>query len=326
MRTLVSVLLAAACLAPTAARAQDRAGVPIEGFPNWEERLLLVLTNRARADPQADLADCPEGHCTERACYPDPLPPLAYALELNRAAGYVEDGDAARFHASVLNDTGTLDHTSPCPLHEDIGQRYLPAGTCEGTVACACQDGVTGCGEVGCTDAFERMRRFGVGGDRAENLAGTFPTPREAFYAWLWEPTSSPACGFTSENGHRKNILTRGLEGMGAGARPDQAQTHWVQDFGPARLAGLLVAGVHEPKRGGDATAFRVNFFEPEEKAPRRAWVNVGGVCKGLALERGSLTNGTWLASLPVPTTGCTRYLFTFETDAKTLSGSRNTW
>jgi len=291
-------------LLPLTSVAQVRAGVPVEGFPNWEERVLLVLTNRARADPQADLADCPADHCAERACYTQPSRPLAWSLPLNRAA---------RLHASTLQDAGTLDHRSPCALHGDIAARYLPEGSCEGSVACACVGGVAACGDAGCTDPFDRMGRFGVGGTRAENLAAGQTTPREAFYAWLWEPAASVSCAFGAENGHRFNILNPGLEGLGAGALPGGAI--WVQDFGPARLEGTLIAGAHEPKHGGDATSFRVNVQAPERPLTR-AWVNVGGLCHDLRLERGSLDNGTWLATAPVPTSGCTRYLFTVVTEA----------
>ena len=53
-------------LSPAAAHA---VGEPVGGFPNWEERVLHEWTNRARVDPQADLAACPAGNCEEKACY-----------------------------------------------------------------------------------------------------------------------------------------------------------------------------------------------------------------------------------------------------------------
>lgn len=294
-------------LVPAMAGAQTRPGVPVAGFPSWEERVLLVLTNRARADPQADLADCPAGNCSERACYTQPLRPLGWSYPLNRAA---------RLHATLLADSGTFDHVSPCALHTDIATRYLPEGTCDGSVACACQGGLATCGTDGCTQPFDRIGRFGVGGNRAENVAMGQATPRDAFYAWFWEPTASAACGFTMENGHRHSILGAGLEGLGAGGHLGP-RTHWVQDFGPARLESVLVAGAHEPKHGGEETEFRANFYDPD-KAPTRAWVNVGGLCRDLRLERGTLANGTWLATAPVPTSGCTRYVFTIENESGT--------
>src|SRR3569832_1313106 len=47
------------------------------GFPNWSERVLLEWINRARADPQADLAACPSGNCAEKSCF-TPQPPRVW--------------------------------------------------------------------------------------------------------------------------------------------------------------------------------------------------------------------------------------------------------
>ena len=63
-----------------------RAGEAVNGFPGWAERVLHEWINRARVDPQADLAKCGAG-CTERACYV-PVPPLGWGEALNRAARY----------------------------------------------------------------------------------------------------------------------------------------------------------------------------------------------------------------------------------------------
>lgn len=42
-------------------------GEAVNGYPNWAERVLLEWMNRARSDPQADLAGCPSGNCKEAA-------------------------------------------------------------------------------------------------------------------------------------------------------------------------------------------------------------------------------------------------------------------
>ncbi len=69
-------------------------GEPDGTFPNWEERWIHQLINRARSDPQADLASCTG--CAESACY-SPIAPLSWRLEVNRAA---------RFHSAMMNLEG----------------------------------------------------------------------------------------------------------------------------------------------------------------------------------------------------------------------------
>src|SRR5688500_5417396 len=87
-----SLALLLALFAPTLAGAQQR-GVPLSGFPNWQERMIQVYVNRARADPSADLAGCTV--CAEKSCY-TPKPPAVYSYNLNRAA---------RFHSALLSKT-----------------------------------------------------------------------------------------------------------------------------------------------------------------------------------------------------------------------------
>ncbi|HEY3056435.1 MAG TPA: hypothetical protein VGK31_10955, partial [Thermoanaerobaculia bacterium] len=61
---IVHILLV--CTIALPAHAQDmesfaanlRAGESINGFPNWAERVLLEWMNRARVDPQKELAAC----------------------------------------------------------------------------------------------------------------------------------------------------------------------------------------------------------------------------------------------------------------------------
>src|SRR5688572_14643899 len=91
---VVVALVVGALLAISSPVAAQR-GVPQSGFPSWQERLLLVYVNRARADPPADLAGCTV--CAEKACYPNPLTRVVTSYELNRAS---------RFHA------GNLEHAN----------------------------------------------------------------------------------------------------------------------------------------------------------------------------------------------------------------------
>ncbi|MDX9720428.1 MAG: hypothetical protein RBU37_06760 [Myxococcota bacterium] len=93
-RTVVwAALLAAVVLLPRVAQAY---GEPVNGFPSWYERVILVFTNEARSDPQAALDGCALSVCEEKACYDTALPPLQWHEGLAKLA---------RFHAQNLVQT-----------------------------------------------------------------------------------------------------------------------------------------------------------------------------------------------------------------------------
>src|SRR5579863_3649013 len=107
-RLLVIVIL----LTSAAARAQDvRAGESIDGFPNWAERVLLEWINRARVEPQIELANCGAA-CVDRACYA-PVAPLLWSEALNRSA---------RFHSDEQAKQGYFAHNSQCTVVRNIDQ------------------------------------------------------------------------------------------------------------------------------------------------------------------------------------------------------------
>ncbi len=276
-------------------RATAELGEPIDGFPSWEERVVHVWTNRARADPATDLQSC--SVCAEKACY-SPRPPLVWNHDLGRAA---------RFHSENLSRNGCgLQHDSPCTIVTDIDLLYTP-GTCQGEAACACVPGTFACRSVG-TSWTTRIGYFG-GDARAENIAAGLADPVSTFYLWLHEPDGSSACGWRSSNGHRANILG-GAVSIGVGKSPVSAT--YTQDFGGSGTPSQIVSGVHYPRTGSNL-AFRANWYGAS--APRTAMVSVGGTCTPLALERGTSTNGTYLANATVPS-GCTRYVFHFTDSA----------
>src|SRR5262245_15852857 len=94
----------AALLVLVSTTAHPQRGVPQSGFPSWQERMLLVYVNRARADPAADLAGCTS--CAEKACYAQSTP-IVQSYGLNRAA---------RFHGANLEFSNKFQHDSPCQL------------------------------------------------------------------------------------------------------------------------------------------------------------------------------------------------------------------
>src|SRR5262245_28830363 len=100
----------AALAVVTSYSAQAQAvGEGTAGFPNWAERALHELSNRARVDPQVELAPCGPD-CAEIACY-TPMPPLRYRYELNRAA---------RFHSDEMVKQSFFAHPSQCTLVSNI--------------------------------------------------------------------------------------------------------------------------------------------------------------------------------------------------------------
>ena len=294
---VVALVVAALLAIPSPAAAQR--GVPQSGFPSWQERLLLVYVNRARADPQADLAGCTV--CAEKACYPSPLTPVVTAYELNRAS---------RFHAANLEHANRFQHDSPCTLVPNLSAVYTPNGACQGEVACACEGGVL----TGSTPTGTRLARFYPVSSWGENIAYGYATPRQTFYQWFWEPETSATCGFRPTNGHRVNIMSSGHRVMGDGYF--RVTRHmWVQDFNNgSNPTGTLLAGAHEPQLTGGTVDFRVNYFDTA--APQQATVNIDGACSPMTLERGNATNATYLATTSLPGTACRRYRFEFKNPA----------
>src|SRR5262245_22021461 len=75
------------------------------GFPSWNERVILEWINRARVEPQIEMTAC-GARCGEAACYA-PIAPLLWDYKLNRAA---------RYHADEMAMQGYFNHTSACTV------------------------------------------------------------------------------------------------------------------------------------------------------------------------------------------------------------------
>jgi hypothetical protein len=100
------------------AKAQED-GIPINGYPVWQERLMLVTINACRMDPT--------GYRDTYLDYPDilnppiygPLPPLRWCEELNHAA---------RFHSADMASCNSLQYDScdGTTWFDRIGSYYSP--------------------------------------------------------------------------------------------------------------------------------------------------------------------------------------------------------
>lgn len=262
-------------------------GEPADGFPSWEERVLLEWSNRARCDPQVEMTACGSA-CADAACYA-PVAPLSWSLELNRAA---------RFHADEMVRQDYFSHTSHCTVVPDIDDLYPQS--CNGSAACACVGGVAECNPV-CTLAGTRVGLFGAGYHGEIIATGSDPDSR--FSMWLYEETLDATCGFSLDNGHRWLILTSpSAVGFGVSG-------HSVGDFGPGSAPSRIPSGAHYPRQASVVEAW-ANWYAAA--GPLEAWVNVEGDCVPMWLGRGSATNGAWTATVGGVGTGCHRYYFEF--------------
>jgi hypothetical protein len=271
---------------------QADVGVPVDGFPNWSERMIHVLVNRARSAPAEDLAGC--SSCPDAHCY-TPQPALAWNKNL---------AHTARFHATNLTSAGCgIQHDSPCVLESDIGTTYPES--CDGSVFCGCVGGTATCNELSNSSTWDRLTLFGVnGGYRGENIASN-ADPFNIFYLWLWESSSSSMCEFTMENGHRYNILSDNYTHIGVG----QDGNYTVQDFWSITPAPQKIpSGAHYPQ-SGSSIAFRANWYDAQR--PNHAQVNINGTLHTMAVERGSEGNATYLYETAIGDS-CLQYYFRF--------------
>lgn len=281
---LVAVL---ALALSSAALAQSR-GIPQNGFPTWQERMLQVLFNRSRAEPNADPKAC--ATTTARG-------PLAYSYNFNRAA---------RFHSANMSKVGCFQHNSPCLLVSDISNRFAPMGTCDGSASCACNNTPVcsaSCTAAECTQTFARVAMFGSPAG-AEVIHAGVSTPRAAHSGWMNSPEH---CA----------IILGDFGTVGTGT----LGTYWSGNFaGTGSAPGTLAAGGHEvgtsfgqfTNTSAQSVAFRVNYAHPAG-GPQSTQLNLDGACSPMTLERGSPGNSTWLASVSFSGAGCRRYLFSFK-------------
>ena len=267
---------------------QLRAGESVNGFPSWGERVVLEWVNRARVDPQTELANC--AGCGERACY-TPQPPLLWSEQLNRSA---------RFHAAEMTQQQYFGHDSKCTVVQNIDSLYPVA--CDGSASCGCVGGSAVCAGGGCTPWYERVALFGAGA--SGEIIATTSEPNSAFYLWLNEASAASTCAFNLQNGHRFLILASS-GAFGAGLIGNEA----VGDFGGGGVTYKIPSAAHYPQQAASVDVW-ANWYDPA--APRSATAIVDGRCVSLSLKRGTPTNGAWSATLSNVGSGCHRYYFSF--------------
>ena len=81
-------------------------------------------------------------------------------------------------------------------------------------------------------------------------------------------------------------------------------------DFGAGPATGKIPSGSHYPRQAASIEMW-ANWYDAA--SPDEAAVNVEGVCHEMSLERGSATNGAWMAEVTDVGSGCHRYYFEFR-------------
>jgi hypothetical protein len=288
------------CVLLGAQRVARAEGEGAGGFPNWSERVLLEWINRARSDPQADLAACPSGNCTEKSCF-TPQPPRVWNAHI---------AHSARFHSDEMARDNFFDHWSECNVVSTIATSYLNA-SCSGTAACACTGGTRSLGAYNGSDPYARMSLFGGGYGGWGEIIAWDSGPDDSFYLWLYEPTSDATCSYhdNDDNGHRWLILTSQYGAASAG--PGVSGALSTVDFDDeAGSNPKIPSGTHYPQQAGSVDMW-VNWND--SAGPLLHHVDIDGVCTDLSLARGSQTNGAWHATVSGVGSGCHRYFYEFQ-------------
>lgn len=300
--TILWLLIAASAAAQPLIPKSDY-GEPNGTFPNWQERAVAELTNRARVEPATDLAACPSGACLEGACYAATAP-LYWNYDLNQSA---------RLHSLTMGKFPFFGHDTPCTLFPDIDTRY--PGSSDGSFASSCSSS-------GTTTAGSRVNLFGAGYG-GENAAAGYNTPHAVFYGWLYEAATTSSCGFTLQNGHRYNILTNGGPALGVGYAQVSGSpygTYWTQDFGGTGSISKIPSGSHwtavnhlrDPNGSDNNVEFWANWYDNAGGAPTTATVVLDNVPTTMTRTRGTAKNGAYTATISGISTSCHTYYFSF--------------
>jgi len=287
--------------------------------PNWHERAMLELINRARSAPATALAGCSQ--CLEAACY-SPIAPLVWHYDLNQSA---------RFHSASRLINGFYGYDTPCVLFADIDSRY--PGSSNGSFA-------TSCSGNGTTPWANRINAFAtppqsnvasaeIVGDYG--ISGGEPRPQLLFDQWMSAPMNSGSCATPSP---RYQVLANTGPAVGVGA----VQVPWdvaygydfavTLDFGRNAIASVpkIPSASHwfTPVGSRDVTTwsttaeFWVNWSD--SAGPSLATAVIDGVVTPMThpADRGSLTNGSWTVTATNVSPACHRYYFAFKDAAGT--------
>ncbi|MBN2497035.1 MAG: hypothetical protein JXR96_20755 [Deltaproteobacteria bacterium] len=304
-------LTAGGCLAPAgeewAQLVQAENGVPQDGFPNYQERLMLLAINRARSEPNS-LAHGTSGSCGGDGSTPfAPSTPLVYDLDGSRAA---------RFHCIHCQmNGGGLSHASYCTLEHDVA-----TSGCDGAAACSCEPGsehfsCTVNGGHG-TDPFTRCALFGYDANGEVGALG---------YGDGWGAVEGWVTECPDYEGHRRILLDadqfHSRIGLGyTGGQVCEYAKLYFGDTGAGQASiPLMPSGSHRPEDSEQPT-FYVHLHDPGGE-PESLHVVVDGTCHAMQLDAGEDARGTYRAAVDIGP-GC--HLYTFL--ARDSAGARHVY
>lgn len=247
-------------------------GSPIDGYPNWQERTMIVFTNMVRMAPieyrDTYMAsfEFPAGGILNSSLYPA-VAPLYWNHELNQSA---------RFHAE--------DMAFNCGLQHD---------SCDGT---------------SWYDRISSFYPYSVA--LAENVAYGFNLPWMTVNLFLCERYGS-VCepDGSGSDGHRANIMGDQLREIGTGHAWGSSD-YWVQDFGGRQpdLQPPVVAASHAFFEDG-VTSFFLNYFDSTGAAPMKIVVVLNYIEYPLFLDTGTVSTGSYRTDV-VEAAECRSYFF----------------
>ena len=251
-------------------------GIPQTGYPDWQERTLLVLTNAVRMDPQGwrdtyypYSTSLPDGSSILLPAAYSAVAPLYYHSGLN---------EGGRYHSEDMESDCGLQHNS-CDgtLWSDRLWSYYPAASAVAS---------------------------GVG----ENVAYGYISPLDTLNQFLCDRVvSTCAADGTEESGHRVNIMRSEWREAGMGFAPPY---WWTQDFahadGAPASTPILVAASHVIT--GTFLRFFANYYSPGDEA-RGVVLILDGTPIAMSLDLGTTDAGTWSVTAAT-NSSCQSYYF----------------
>jgi hypothetical protein len=277
---ITTLVAGGSCLAQTCA---DH-GVPNNGFPGWQERATLVLTNACRIAPTAYRTTyLPSATgILQPSVYP-PVAPVQWSMGLNQSS---------RAHSfSMANTVGCVFAHNSCD------------GTSWSTRIAAFYPTYSALGE---------------------NIAAGYGDPVSTMNGWLLDTVGSgPAADNSGSDGHRRNIMSSSFTQLGCGyaSGPNSYGRYWTQDFGrplggSGTVCSPMAAGSHFIQTG--SVGFLANFYDAGNVAPQSVSVVINGTSTPMTVYLGAAARGTYRATSPT-TTGCRSYHFEARDSAGTL-------
>jgi uncharacterized protein YkwD len=285
LRACVGIAGIAATAFPCAAQTCADHGVPTNGFPTWQERATLVLTNAVRIAPtQYRTTFLPTATgILQPSIYPA-VAPVQWNMGLNQSS---------RIHSFQMANTPgcTFAHNS-----------------CDGTLWNV---------RIGVY--------YPVYSALGENIAAGYADPLSVVNGWLLDTVgSAPAADNSGSDGHRRNIMSSSFTQLGCGyaSGPNTYGNYWTQDFGrpptgTGTICSPIAAGSHIIQTGtGGGVSFLMNYYDAANATPQSVNVVIDGASTPMSIYLGAAARGTYRLLSPT-TTGCRSYHF----EARDLAG-----